>query len=147
MFAFECSNPLWGRTTNPWNRAFTPGGSSGGEAACLALDGSALGVGSDIGGSLRIPTSFCGIYSLKPGAGRVPYGGAQGSMPGYEGVPVVAGPMARSIEDLELFCRTVFGQEDPSANKTVPLPFRDVQLPQKLKFGYYFTSDWFTINL
>lgn len=71
MLAFECSNPLWGRTTNPWNKDYTCGGSSGGEAAVLALDGSALGVGSDIGGSLRIPTSYCGVYSLKPGPNRV----------------------------------------------------------------------------
>lgn len=76
MLAFECSNPLWGRTLNPWSKDYTCGGSSGGEAAVLALDGSALGVGSDIGGSLRIPTSYCGVYALKPGAGRVSTGGA-----------------------------------------------------------------------
>lgn len=78
MFAFECSNPLWGRTTNPYNDQYTCGGSSGGEAALLAMDGSALGIGSDIGGSLRIPTAYCGIYSLKPGSQRVSYGGTMG---------------------------------------------------------------------
>jgi Asp-tRNA(Asn)/Glu-tRNA(Gln) amidotransferase A subunit family amidase len=77
MFAFECSNPLWGRTTNPYNDKFTCGGSSGGEAALLAMDGSAIGLGGDIGGSLRIPAAYCGIYSFKPGHGRVSRYGAK----------------------------------------------------------------------
>jgi Asp-tRNA(Asn)/Glu-tRNA(Gln) amidotransferase A subunit family amidase len=80
MFAFECSNPVWGRTTNPYNENYTCGGSSGGEAALLAMDGSAIGIGSDIGGSLRIPAAYCGIYSLKPGGGRVSYVGAKGNL-------------------------------------------------------------------
>ena len=70
MLSFECSNPLWGVTTNPYSQAHTSGGSSGGEGALLAMSGSAIGVGSDIGGSLRIPTGYCGIYSLKPTAVR-----------------------------------------------------------------------------
>ena len=78
MLAFECSNPLWGRSLNPWSHAHTPGGSSGGEAALLAVDGSAAGIGSDIGGSLRIPTGYCGIYSLKPGYARTSMEGAAG---------------------------------------------------------------------
>lgn len=78
MLAFECSNPLWGRTTNPWNDRYTCGGSSGGEAALLAMDGSAVGLGSDIGGSLRIPATYCGIYSLKPSSGRVSKFGCAG---------------------------------------------------------------------
>ena len=71
MLAFECSNPLWGRTTNPWNKNYTCGGSSGGEAAILAMDGSAIGFGSDVGGSLRIPATYCGVYSLKPSPQRI----------------------------------------------------------------------------
>lgn len=78
MMAFECANPLWGRTTNPWNANYSCGGSSGGEGAILAMDGSAIGIGSDIGGSLRIPTSYCGIYSLKPSHERVNARGACG---------------------------------------------------------------------
>lgn len=112
MFAFECSNPVWGRTTNPYNENYTCGGSSGGEAALLAMDGSAMGIGSDIGGSLRIPAAYCGLYSLKPGGGRVSYAGAKGfffffriagfdpmflkaTVPGFDGIVSVAGPMGR----------------------------------------------------
>ncbi|KAH7920402.1 amidase signature enzyme [Leucogyrophana mollusca] len=139
MFAFECSNALWGSTTNPWNNRYTCGGSSGGEAALLAMDGSALGVGSDIGGSLRIPASYCGIYSLKPSSDRVSGQGARGCNPGYEAIRVCYGPMGRSVGDCELFCRTIFGRQD-DVHHNVPIPYREVKLPEKLRFGYY-TSD------
>ncbi|EAU90351.1 amidase [Coprinopsis cinerea okayama7 len=139
MFAFECSNPVFGRTTNPYNDAYTCGGSSGGEGALIALDGSPLGIGTDIGGSLRIPATYCGIYSLKPGYGRISYFGARGPVPGFDGIRTVAGPMGRSVEDLVLLSRTVFGLPG-TANDIPPVPFKDVTLPAKLKFGYY-TSD------
>lgn len=80
MFSFECCNPVFGRTVNPYNGAFTSGGSSGGEGALLSMDGSALGLGSDVGGSLRIPAAFCGIYSLKPSPLRVSSVGAGGKI-------------------------------------------------------------------
>ncbi|KAG6335864.1 hypothetical protein ID866_3229 [Astraeus odoratus] len=137
MFAFECNNPLWGRTVNPWNDKYTCGGSS--EAALLAMDGSALGVGSDIGGSLRIPAAYCGIYSLRPSVDRASGHGARGCRPGFEAVRVSYGPMARSVEDCDLFCRTIFGEVDPS-HRVVPVPYRPVDLPKKLKFGYYFSD-------
>ncbi|POV98835.1 hypothetical protein PSTT_14160, partial [Puccinia striiformis] len=71
LFSFECSNPVFGHTHNPHKRGFTCGGRSGGEAALLASDGSCLGIGSDIGGSLRIPAHYSGCYSLKPCSGRI----------------------------------------------------------------------------
>ncbi|KAG2353648.1 hypothetical protein BDR07DRAFT_1454442 [Suillus spraguei] len=108
MLAFECSNPLWGRTTNPWNNKYPCGGSSGGEGALLAMDGSALGIGSDIGGSLRIPASYCGVYSLKPTAERVSFIAVR---PGFEVIRSSHGSLARSIQDCELFCKTIFGQK------------------------------------
>jgi Asp-tRNA(Asn)/Glu-tRNA(Gln) amidotransferase A subunit family amidase len=70
LLAFECNNPIFGVTHNPFVHGFTSGGSSGGEAVVLARNASALGFGSDIGGSLRIPTGWCGIYALKPTQGR-----------------------------------------------------------------------------
>src|SRR5271168_764907 len=72
LLAFECNNPVFGVTYNPYKNGFTCGGSSGGEAVVLARNASAIGFGSDIGGSLRIPTGWCGIYSLKPTKGRFP---------------------------------------------------------------------------
>ncbi|KAH7904118.1 amidase signature domain-containing protein [Hygrophoropsis aurantiaca] len=143
MFAFECSNVLWGCTTNPWNEKYTCGGSSGGEGALLAMDGSALGIGSDIGGSLRIPASYCGIYSLKPSSGRVSSMGARGCNPGYEAIRTGYGPMGRSVGDCELFCRAIFGQQD-TVHQNVPLPYRDAELPEKLRFGYYTSVDMVT---
>ncbi|KIL69168.1 hypothetical protein M378DRAFT_184407 [Amanita muscaria Koide BX008] len=141
MFAFECSNPLFGRTTNPYNDAYTSGGSSGGEAALLAMDGSALGIGTDVGGSLRIPTAYCGIYALKPTAGRLSMTGAKGPTPGFEGIKTVSGPMGRCIDDLELMCRTSFGVPG-NDNNVIPLPFREVELPKTLRFGYYITDNF-----
>ncbi|KAH0833464.1 amidase signature domain-containing protein [Lanmaoa asiatica] len=140
MFAFECSNALWGRSTNPWGDKYTCGGSSGGEAALLAMDGSALGVGSDIGGSLRIPTSYCGIYSLKPSSDRVSNDGTKGMVGSSARF---AHQDDRSVRDCELFCRTVFGEQD-GAHQNVPIPFRPVDLPSKLKFGYYFSGKSFS---
>ena len=74
---FACSNPVYGCTTNPFDNKRTPGGSSGGEACLIALGGSILGLGSDVGGSLRIPAHFCGITALKPTYGRLPERGRE----------------------------------------------------------------------
>src|SRR5579859_5404095 len=75
LLAFECNNPIFGVTQNPVVKGFTSGGSSGGEAALLKLDGTAVGWGTDIGGSLRIPAAWCGVYSLKPVRGRFSWRG------------------------------------------------------------------------
>ncbi|KAG7093651.1 hypothetical protein E1B28_007313 [Marasmius oreades] len=144
LFAFECNNPLWGRTLNPYNHKYTCGGSSGGEAALLALDGAVFGVGSDIGGSLRIPTTYCGIYALKPTVGRLSRSGCRGPNSGDSGIQYTVGPMGRSVEELDIFCRGLFGLPDGYADYTLtPTPYREVELPKKMRFGYY-TSDGFT---
>jgi Asp-tRNA(Asn)/Glu-tRNA(Gln) amidotransferase A subunit family amidase len=72
LLSFECNNPVFGVTQNPFVKGYTCGGSSGGEAVVLAKNASAFGFGSDIGGSLRIPTGWCGVYALKPTRGRFP---------------------------------------------------------------------------
>ncbi|TFK51759.1 amidase signature enzyme [Heliocybe sulcata] len=139
--SFECSNPVWGRTLNPWSAKYTCGGSSGGEAALLAMDGAAIGTGSDVGGSLRIPASYSGIYSLRPTAGRVSMEGVRDLEPGFEGIKTTAGPMARSIEEIEVISRGILGL--PSAYCDIPVtPWKDIELPQRLRFGYY-TDDGF----
>ncbi|KAJ6488681.1 amidase [Mycena vitilis] len=136
MFSFECCNPVFGRTVNPYNSAFTSGGSSGGEAALLSMDGSALGVGSDVGGSLRIPAALCGVYSLKPSPLRVSYSGGGSAVPGFEGVVTVVGPMARSVEDLDIFSRVAFGVQGRSYG-LAPMPYREAKLPERLRFDNY----------
>ncbi|KAF9241340.1 general amidase [Melanogaster broomeanus] len=103
----ETFNNIFGRTTNPYNRSLTPGGSSGGEGALLALKGSPLGVGSDLGGSVRIPAALCGLYGLRPSYGRVPYGGALNSLEGQDSVLSVFGPMTSSISGLKTFMEAV----------------------------------------
>lgn len=77
MYNFECVNPIWGRSTNPFNSNYTPGGSSGGEGALLAMDGSALGWGTDLGGSVRLPAVWNGLCAIKPGGGRISQVGVQ----------------------------------------------------------------------
>ena len=106
LLSYECDSNVHGIATNPHNASNTPGGSSGGEGALIALGGSAGGIGTDIGGSIRIPAHFCGICGLKPSMSRV---ALRGSNPkgGQEGVAPVAGPMARSVRDLTVLFRAL----------------------------------------
>jgi len=105
-------SPIFGRANNPWDLGRTPGGSTGGGAAAVAAGLSPLEVGSDIGGSIRIPSHFCGLFGFKPTENRVP---ESGHIPGLPGEPRtvrhmgVFGPLARSVEDLKsrlMRCRT-----------------------------------------
>ncbi|KAG5638584.1 hypothetical protein H0H81_011804 [Sphagnurus paluster] len=103
----ETYNHVFGRTTNPYNRKLTPGGSTGGEGALLALKGSPLGVGTDIGGSLRIPSAFCGLYTLRPSYERLPYCGAANALSGQESISSVLGPMANSMSGIKIFTKAI----------------------------------------
>ena len=98
----ESDNPRFGRTNNPWNESMTCGGSSGGEAVMAAIRGSALGVASDLGGSIRLPAHFCGVHGFKPTSGLLPDGGIQFGLPGMKAIANVPGFIGRSIEDLAL---------------------------------------------
>jgi fatty acid amide hydrolase len=102
LMYYESDNPLFGRTCNPWRADRTCGGSSGGEAALIAARASALGIGSDIGGSVRIPAHFCGIVSLKPTAGRCPDHGRFSFPLGQQAIAGQVGPMARRVDDVAL---------------------------------------------
>lgn len=113
---WQASNPVYGRTSNPWDLGRSPGGSSGGSAAALAAGLSPLELGSDIGGSIRVPAAFCGVYGHKPTYGLVPQRGH--SPPGLDGGPIalaVVGPMARSAADLDLALGVVAGPEPHDA--------------------------------
>ncbi|KAJ7129286.1 general amidase [Mycena epipterygia] len=107
----ETMNHVFGRTLNPYNLAFTPGGSSGGEGALIAMKGSCLGVGTDIGGSLRTPSAFCGLYTLRPSYGRLPYFGAMNSMEGQESISSVLGPMSNSLSGVKIFTKAILYAE------------------------------------
>jgi amidase len=121
---YETDSHISGPVANPWNLARTAGGSSGGEAAAIASFCSAGGVGSDGGGSIRLPAHFCGICGLKPTPGRV---SAAGHFPecGYlGGMMGAAGPMARTIGDLDLLFRVLAGY-DPADPLSAPVPIRE----------------------
>src|SRR6476646_1390172 len=124
LMNYESDNFVTGRTNNPWDLDRTPGGSSGGEAAAIASGCSAGGLGSDGGGSIRVPAHFCGIAGLKPTPGRVPATGHFPSL-GYPGGLVgVAGPMARNAADLRLLFSVLAGY-DPQDPFSVPVPLRN----------------------
>jgi amidase len=139
MMTADSHNNVFGRTLNPHNLARTAGGSTGGEAALIAMRGSVLGVATDIAGSNRIPALCCGISSIKPTAARVPFAG--GVAPGRLGAPSpilpVAGPCGRSVRDFELFLRTVVDAQPWLRDAgVVNVPWRRVQPTTKpLRFG------------
>ncbi|KAJ7631228.1 general amidase [Roridomyces roridus] len=107
----ETVNNIFGRTSNPYNRSLTSGGSSGGEGALVALKGSPLGVGSDMGGSIRIPSAFCGVYGFRPSFHRVPYAGCVNSLEGEDAVVSVLGPHCNSLDGIKLFYKSVLSKD------------------------------------
>jgi Asp-tRNA(Asn)/Glu-tRNA(Gln) amidotransferase A subunit family amidase len=117
LMAYESDNPLHGRTSNPWALDRTPGGSSGGESAAIASGCSAGGIGSDGGGSIRVPAHFAGICGLKPTPGRIPGTGHQPPCFGPFSLVGVVGPMARTVGDLDALFRAIAGWDagDPMA--------------------------------
>ena len=124
---WQSDNPIYGRTSNPWDTSRTPGGSSGGSAAALAAGLTALEVGSDIGGSIRVPAAFCGVYGHRPSETLVPKSG-QFPMPPLPNAAVVMGvqgPLARSAEDLDLALSVLAGPdvgEDVAWRVKLPAP-------------------------
>lgn len=123
LYYYETDNLITGRVNHPLNPAFTPGGSSGGEAAAIAACMSTGGAGSDGGGSIRVPAHFCGICGLKPTPGRVPAGGHWPEISHPAGFMGVAGPLARTARDLRILFETLQGYDvrDPFS---VPVPLR-----------------------
>ncbi|KAL1850107.1 hypothetical protein Plec18170_007205 [Paecilomyces lecythidis] len=136
MMIAETVNNVFGRTVNPRNRKITSGGSSGGESALIAFGGSRIGVGTDIGGSLRIPAACTGIFTLRPSFGRFPNFQTRSGLAGQESVNSVNGPMAKTLPEIELFAKTVIDREpwihDP---KGLPIPWRSVEPKKTLKIA------------
>ncbi len=123
LMSLECNNPLYGRTSHPADAERSPGGSSGGEAAIIAAGGSPLGLGTDIGGSSRVPAAFCGIVGFKPTQGRTPDESRRSFPFGQRAVVSQVGVLARSVDDVALALRTVAGA--PALPLQPPVPPAD----------------------
>ena len=138
LMAYETDNSLYGRTNSPWDLERTPGGSSGGEAAAIAAGCSAGGVGSDGGGSIRIPAHYAGICGLKPTPGRVPSSGHYPASAGPFAQLGVVGPMARTIADVARLFAVMAGPDigDP-ASAPVPLRVWSDEEILKLRVAYF----------
>jgi Asp-tRNA(Asn)/Glu-tRNA(Gln) amidotransferase A subunit family amidase len=138
LMAWETDNLLYGRTNNPWDVTRTAGGSSGGESAAIASGMSAGGVGSDGGGSIRVPAHFVGICGLKPTPGRIP---ATGHFPvgaGPFALLGVVGPMARTIPDLQILFEVMAGADDGDPC-SAPVPVRRINRAdlKTIRIGYF----------
>ncbi|KAI9715450.1 MAG: hypothetical protein M1812_005926 [Candelaria pacifica] len=126
LMHLETSSNLYGVTVNPFNRELTSGGSSGGEGALLGLRGSCLGVGTDIGGSIRSPSANNGLYGFRPTSYRLPVGGYAATMLGEEQIIPVIGPLSTSLEGIKLFMKTlVAGKPWLMEPSVLPFPWKD----------------------
>jgi Asp-tRNA(Asn)/Glu-tRNA(Gln) amidotransferase A subunit family amidase len=126
LMAYETDNSLSGKTSNPWNLERSAGGSSGGEAAAIASGCSVGGVGSDGGGSIRVPAHFCGICGLKPTPGRIPSTGHYPEGGGAFGWIGVVGPMARTVADVRVLFEAMAGPDAGDA-VSAPVPVRKIE--------------------
>ena len=138
LMAWETDNLLYGRTNNPWDLDRTAGGSSGGEAAAIAAGMSAGGVGSDGGGSIRVPAHFTGICGLKPTPGRIPATGHFPASGGPFALIGVVGPMARTVSDLCALFEVMQGPDDgDTCAAPVPVRWPSNEEIKKLRIGYF----------
>ena len=138
LMAWETDNLLYGRTNNPWDLERTPGGSTGGEAAAIAAGMSAGGVGSDGGGSIRVPAHFCGICGLKPTPGRIPASGHYPVSAGPFASIGVVGPMARTVADLKTLFEVMQGPDTgDTCAAPVPLRWPSDNETRNLRIGYF----------
>lgn len=140
----QCENSLFGVTSNPWHPERTPGGSTGGEAAAIAAGMTPLGLGSDIGGSIRIPAHYCGVFGLKPTEGRVPQ---SGHIPPLPGSPnwirhlAASGPLARSVADLRM-CLKIIAGPDGHDLAVSPVTLADVPVRPLKKYRFAWTDQF-----
>ncbi|THU93682.1 amidase [Dendrothele bispora CBS 962.96] len=144
MFQFgETDNYVYGKTCNPYNRTLTCGGSSGGEGALVALHGSVFGVGTDLGGSVRIPACYQGLFGLRPSLHRFPYAGARNTLLGLEGIASALGPLSRSLDGITAFSKSVIDGEPWLLDPKCPeIPWRQDMLEMKDKKPVFGVTYW-----
>lgn len=130
-----CSN-LHGQTLNPWNLHLSPGGSSGGDSASVSSGATLIGIGTDIGGSVRQPAAVTGLYGIRCTVGRIGVDAVRTTMPGNQGIISTAGPLCRSLRDLEL-CTEIMITNTANNNpySTPPLPWRTIKERRKIRLG------------
>lgn len=145
MMTYECSNPIYGETKNPHNLARGPGGSSGGEGALIAAKGSLLGFGTDIGGSIRIPSHFCGVCGFKPTVGRLSKRNMLPFQAGQRLIPATGGPLAADVDGLVMAMKSLLVPAmfdlDPSCP---PIQFRNEIFESKrpLRIGFFIDNGY-----
>jgi len=148
LMSMETSNRVWGTTKNPWDLSRTPGGSTGGDAALVAMRCVPLALGSDVAGSLRIPAAFCGIVGFKTSDKRLTNKGQVRQKKNNRNglvvvIPPTAGGLAGTVEDCAMFIKSLLVQDMFKADTSItPLPFNDMayEAKGKLKIGYYITD-------
>lgn len=135
--ALETVSNLWGRTTNPFNRDLGAGGSSGGDATLVALRGSPIAPSTDMGGSIRVPAAFNGLYGIRPTSDRIPKGGMQNTNTGNLTIKLSCGPVCHSLGDLGLFTKVINAHPSNKYDVTsVPVPWRTLDYSgRKLTVG------------
>jgi len=158
-FSFECMNKVYGNGLNPWDKSRTPGGSSGGEAGLVAARCSPLGLGSDMGGSIRAPSNFCGVYGFKPSSQRVSIKGHCLLTKAFDGVtflvPISIGPLAKSTNDVALMMKALLNVNFHNQNRFtdggdtfyIPHPWNDQVFLEKrpYRIGFMRNNDFMPV--
>lgn len=142
----DSDNNVFGRTLNPRNKLLTAGGSTGGEGVLLALRGSIFGVGTDIAGSIRVPSVCNGVYGFRPSVGLIPHGGVRDlTPPGTDGVRSTVGPMATSLRDCSLFIESILQADTWKYDSScISIPWIGLEPPRKLRVGVALNDGVFT---
>lgn len=138
MMATDTFSNIYGETLNAYNKKMSAGGSSGGEGSIIGSKAGLIGLSTDIGGSIRVPAQFQGLFAIRPSSNRLPYLKVENSMTFQPIVPSVIGPSAQYLEDIKFFVKLILDAEpwlrDP---KVPPIPWRPYTLPKKLTIGIY----------
>lgn len=140
--ALETVSPLFGRTLNPFNTDMVAGGSSGGDSVLVAMRGAPIAPSTDIGGSIRAPAAYNGLYAIRPSADRIPKRAMRSVESGQPNIRVSCGPVCHSLEDVEMFTEVINAYPQARYDPTsIPIRWREVQKPTgKLTFGLMTTD-------